>query len=58
MTKNTEGCGKEKECEGDVCKCTSGFKEDPLIANPEETDDCVYDIGRKIALSQRDAFFF
>ena len=33
--------GKEKECKGDVCKCKSGFKEDPAIAEPEGTDDCV-----------------
>ena len=33
--------GKEKECEGDVCKCKSGFKEDPEIAKPNGTDDCV-----------------
>ena len=33
--------GKQKECEGVVCKCKSGFKEDPAIAEPEGTDDCV-----------------
>ena len=33
--------GKEKECEGDVSTCKSGFKEDPAIVEPEGTDDCV-----------------
>ena len=62
MTKHTEGCGKEKECEGDVCKCKSGYKEDPEIANPEETDDCVYDIvtdrGRKNCSVSKRCFLF
>ena len=51
--------GKEKECEGDVCKCKSGFKENPEIAKPDGTDGCVVaDAGKKNCIISERFFAF
>ena len=42
---STTCTGAERECDGDVCLCKSGFKEDPSIGDPGPTDDCIF--GRK-----------
>ena len=37
---------------GDVCKCKRGWKENPEIAKPDGTDDCVEgDAGRNISVT-------
>ena len=51
--------GKEKECMGDLCKCKSGWKEDPEIAEPDGADDCVEaNAGRNISIISKRASFF
>ena len=48
--------GKKKECMGDVCKCKRGWKENPEIAKPDGTDDCVE--GRNISIISKRASLF
>jgi hypothetical protein len=51
--------GKEKECNGGVCKCKNGYKEDPEIKNPDGKDACVLeDAGRKNCIVSDRFFLF
>ena len=43
----------------DVCKCKSGWKENPAINKPDGTDDCVEtDEGRNISIIKKEPLFF
>ena len=43
---NPSACtGTDRECDSSLCKCKSGFVEDPTITSPGPTDACV--AGRK-----------